>query len=204
MRCGRSSQPIRVRLKSAAVVIASLAVPAGFVFAARSRTDEPLWTAPNTLTMFRLAAATGLAAAAVNRRRSIDSWIALLVGCTLTDWLDGPLARLTKPTRLGALLDIEADSWLTLWAAAAAWRARALPVWCLVAPTLRYPIRLVFARNRRMSSAAWQQAAGTLQMTVLCGALSPWQQIHIKSARLAPFAMVLQLGALFADALSAV
>lgn len=56
------------------------------------------------------------------------AFLATLMGTTASDWLDGPLARHWGPTRLGAALDIEADSWLTLWAAAAAVRWGGLPL----------------------------------------------------------------------------
>ena len=57
-----------------------------------------------------------------------------------SDWLDGRLARLDGATSLGALLDIEADSWLSLWAAAAAHRAGDLPALSLLPPVVR-PLR---------------------------------------------------------------
>src|SRR5215469_13823629 len=54
-------------------------------------------------------------------------WLMVLLG--VTDWLDGRLARLLGPTRLGGALDIEADSWLTLCSAAAAVVWGDLPRW---------------------------------------------------------------------------
>ena len=65
-----------------------------------------------------------------------------------SDWLDGRLARLDGATSLGALLDIEADSWLSLWAAAAAYRAGDLPALSLLPPVVRYVIPGLLVRYR--------------------------------------------------------
>ena len=83
----------------------------------------------------------GVVVSGVRDRTGPAGWVAVLAtlcGATLSDWLDGPLARHYGPTRLGAVLDIEADSWLTMWAAAAAVAWGELPHWCLLAPLLHY------------------------------------------------------------------
>ena len=54
----------------------------------------------------------------IRERKGIAGWIGWLMPLLgVTDWLDGSLARRAGPTRLGSVLDIEADSWLTLWSA---------------------------------------------------------------------------------------
>ena len=137
---------------------------------AARRLRDPVLTAPNLLTLGRAGAAALLCGTAVSGRgRRVGFW-ALLVGCTLLDWLDGPLARRLGPTRLGALLDIEADTWLTFWGAAAGVRLGRLPGFGLVPPVLRYLAPRTSSRIR-----PWQQAAGVAQMVVIAGALSPWR-----------------------------
>lgn len=185
--------------KSRAAAVGSLTAASVFVWAAQRRTRDPLWVPANVLTLSRCVAAVGLAAQSANRERRASAWIGLLLGCTLTDWLDGPIARRRKTTSLGAILDIEADSWLTLWAAVAAWRSGALPVWCLSAPVLRYPVRVGSAAHRSMGARVWQRAAGTLQMVVFCSALAPWGRVRAVAARLAFWATLGQLAALAAD-----
>lgn len=166
---------------------------------ARKQVPGRHWTLANTVTLSRCVAAAGLAVDAVKRERHIPTWLALIVGCTLTDWLDGPIARREGPTPLGAVLDLEADSWLTLWAGIAAWRSGALPLWCLVPPIVRYPVRVFCAPHRRMGARPWQRAAGAFQMSVFCGALSPWKGIRAASATLVGLASAAQLAALASD-----
>ncbi|MEP7105143.1 MAG: CDP-alcohol phosphatidyltransferase family protein, partial [Chloroflexota bacterium] len=64
-------------------------------------------------------AGVALARSAARRRVSAGVWGFALLSATAADWFDGPLARRQPggPTAWGALLDIEADSWLTLLAA---------------------------------------------------------------------------------------
>ena len=79
----------------------------------------------DALTLSRGGAAAvllGLLASGVRDRRGPAGWLgwgALLPCVTLTDWVDGPLARRRGPTELGRVLDLEADSWLTLCASVA-------------------------------------------------------------------------------------
>ncbi|TMC08300.1 MAG: CDP-alcohol phosphatidyltransferase family protein [Chloroflexi bacterium] len=47
--------------------------------------------------------ACGTAFSGRGRRTTL---LALLLGCTVCDWLDGPLARRLGPTPLGAALDL--------------------------------------------------------------------------------------------------
>ena len=68
------------------------------------------------------------------------AWPLALCGSTLTDWIDGPLARRRArgPTRLGRVLDLELDSWLTLATTFAGTRLGTLDALCLFTPSLRY------------------------------------------------------------------
>ncbi|HYW27196.1 MAG TPA: CDP-alcohol phosphatidyltransferase family protein [Terriglobales bacterium] len=109
--------------------------------------------------------ACGTAFSGRGRRTTL---IALLLGCTVCDWLDGPLARRLGPTPLGPTLDLEADSWLTLWGAVAAFRLGGLPGTGLLAPSLRYPLAAGIAVRLR----PWQRAAGVAQMVTIAWALA--------------------------------
>jgi phosphatidylglycerophosphate synthase len=166
-----------------------LAGAALFTAIARRRLGGPLLTPANALTLSRAAAAALVAA----RPGSRLGWAALVAGATASDWLDGPLARRRGATRLGAVLDLEADSWLTLWSAIAAYRCRALPAWSLLPPTLRYAVMLV--RRRPPRPDRWRRAAGTGQMLVLAGALSPWRRVRSAVVRFALPAQALALAA---------
>ncbi len=181
---------------------ACLGLAAAFVLSARRQTGERLRSTANAMTLTRAGAAALLAGEAAVRRRDPVPWLALLWGCTLSDWLDGPLARRRGASRLGAVLDIEADSWLTLWAAVAAWRCGSLPGWSLLAPVLRYPVRLAGQPRRSIGARPWQRAAGTLQMTAFCGALSPSLALRRAARRLAWPAAAAQLAALAPDLLA--
>jgi len=155
-------------------------------------------TVPNALTLSRAGAAAmacGTAFSGAGRRSTL---VALLFGCTVCDWLDGPLARRLGPTRLGALLDIEADSWLTLWGAAAAYRVGGLPGGALLAPALRYPL-VAGAPGGRPPHRAWQRAAGVAQMGVIVWGLTGRRAPRVPTVAVAAG----QLAALGADAVSA-
>jgi phosphatidylglycerophosphate synthase len=76
-------------------------------------------------------------------RRSYSAriaWPLAVSGATLTDWIDGPLARRRGrgPTRLGRVLDLELDSWLTLATTFGGTRLGTLDALCLITPSLRY------------------------------------------------------------------
>jgi cardiolipin synthase (CMP-forming) len=66
---------------------------------------EPFWTLPNTVSLSRFVMAAGFLAA-----RSTDARIALIGAASLSDVLDGWLARWRgQVTRLGAMLDPISD-----------------------------------------------------------------------------------------------
>ena len=106
------------------------------------------------------------------------AWSLALTGATALDWLDGPLARRSGATRHGAVLDIEADSWLTLWTAIAAAAWGDLPRWAVVPPLLRYLHPMLDLRHGilpRGGSPGWSRVSGTTQMALLLAALTPIQ-----------------------------
>jgi phosphatidylglycerophosphate synthase len=114
---------------------------------ARSDEGEPDdLDAVDALTLSRGLGASIVAAAAFagprDRRRYAAklAWPLALSGSTLTDWIDGPLARRRGrgPTRLGRVLDLELDSWLTLATTFAGTRLGTLDAICLLTPSLRY------------------------------------------------------------------
>ena len=147
---------------------------------------------PNLLTLSRAVPAAMLCGTVFSGRGRRPGLWALLLGCTVCDWLDGPLARRLGPTRLGAVLDLEADSWLTLWGAVASVRLGRLPVVCLLPPALRYPA----SAGRPSTPRWWERAAGIAQMVVIAAALSRWRPHRALAAAVA----VAQLAALVAGA----
>ena len=100
--------------------------------------------AVDAITLSRgLAASIVAASALAGSRRSYAAtlaWPLAVIGSTLTDWIDGPLARRRGrgPTRLGRVLDLELDSWLTLATTLAGTRLGTLDAPCLITPSLRY------------------------------------------------------------------
>jgi len=99
-----------------------------------------------------------------------------LLASTVTDWLDGPLARRCGPTRLGAVMDIEADSLLTLALAVAAVRWGRLPALVLVPPIMRYGDLVRTVRRGAIFSGDaiwWCRVTGGAQMLLFLVALAP-------------------------------
>jgi len=171
---------------------ASLSAAVAFTALAARRLGGPVLTGPNLLTLSRAAAAAMLCGTAFSGRGRRAAFWALLAGCTVFDWLDGPLARRLGTSRLGAVLDIEADSWLTLWGAVAGFRLGRLTGASLVAPALRYPL----AAGRPSRMRPWQRAAGAAQMVVIAGALAGWRPPRALAMGVA----LAQMGALVAGA----
>ncbi len=132
----------------------------------------------------------GLVASGVADRLGAAGWLACaaaLLGATVTDWLDGPLARRYGPTRLGGALDIETDSWLTLWSAAAAIAVGGLALWCLAPPLARYlhPARALLRGGLPAGGGPWWgRASGVAQMALFIAALLP-VQFPLRDATLA-------------------
>jgi phosphatidylglycerophosphate synthase len=128
------------------------------------------------------AVLAGLVTSGIRERKGIAGWIGWLMPLLgVTDWLDGSLARLAGPTRLGGVLDIEADSWLTLWSAAGAVAWGELPGWCLLPPIIHYLeplLALMQGKLPRGGGPWWYRLAGASQMGILIVALAPfdWRQ----------------------------
>jgi CDP-diacylglycerol--glycerol-3-phosphate 3-phosphatidyltransferase len=132
---------------------------------------------------FAAAVLVGLVASRVRRRSGFAGWLgwsSLLYGSIVCDWLDGPIARrLGMTSELGALLDLESDSWLTLAAASSATAWGGLPAYCTAAPLARYV--LLLAALRRIPYAhiyvrepAWARPLGIAQMALFTAAMAPF------------------------------
>ena len=106
-------------------------------------------------------------------------WTGLLYGAIVSDWLDGPIARRLGTSELGATLDIEADSWLTLSTSALAVAVGGLPTYVVAPPLLRY-VRLAALRSfvpyRGLVSGdpLWTRHVGMAQMMLFIAALAPF------------------------------
>jgi phosphatidylglycerophosphate synthase len=152
------------------------------VVAVRHRVGREPFTTADALTRGRFAAGTMLVALAIagfTARVTLAggiAWGIALLAATLMDWLDGPIARRVGPTRLGAALDIEADSWLTLSTAAAAVVWGGLPWWVLSPPLLRYinPVHAWLSGGLPAGGGPWwARITGVAQMALLLAALAP-------------------------------
>jgi phosphatidylglycerophosphate synthase len=161
---------------------AALVLQRAFLWACQRRIGPERASTADLITLSRGASGAllvGLLAARLRDRTGPAGWLAwaaTLWAATLGDWLDGPLARRRGPTRLGAALDIEADSWVTLWSAAYAVFGRALPSWCLLAPVARYLHPLLDARAGRLPRGGgpwWARVTGAAQMGMVLLALAP-------------------------------
>jgi phosphatidylglycerophosphate synthase len=125
-------------------LLQQLLIAGGLAHRAEGEPDD--LDAVDALTLSRGLGASIVAAAALAGRRDRRgyaarlAWPLALVGSTLTDWIDGPLARRRGrgPTQLGRVLDLELDSWLTLATTLAGTRLGSLDAVCLVTPSLRY------------------------------------------------------------------
>lgn len=125
----------------------------------------------------------GLVLAGIRDRRGSAGWmgwLALLYGAILCDWLDGPIARHRGTSEVGALLDREADSWLTLCAAGGAVAWGALPVMVASPPLLRYVLmvdrlHITPYADLHRDEPAWVRHMGIVQMLVFIAAMAPFR-----------------------------
>src|ERR1700736_5756884 len=139
----------------------------------------------DAFTLSRAAAAAllvGVLTSGIGDRRGRAGWlgwIALLYGAIVSDWLDGPIARRRGTSEVGAVFDIEADSWLTLCSSAAAVSWGRLPAYVVAPPIIRY-LRLAalrpFVPYRQLVSGdpLWTRHIGMAQMTLFIAALAPF------------------------------
>jgi len=160
----------------------ALATQRAFISAMIGKIGPEPSSLADVLTISRAASGAvlaGLVTSGIRDRKGIAGWISLLMpllGATATDWLDGPLARHAGPTRLGGVLDIEADSWLTLWSATAAIAWGNLPAWCILPPIIRYLDSLHSLLHNKLPQGGgswWCRLTGTCQMVLLFLALTP-------------------------------
>lgn len=124
------------------------------------------------------AVLAGLVTSGIRERKGIAAWIGWLMPLLgVTDWLDGSLARRVGSTRLGGVLDIEANSWLTLWSAAGTVAWGELPWWCLLPPIIHYLEPLLALTQGKLPQGGgpwWYRLAGVSQMGLLIAALAPF------------------------------
>lgn len=124
------------------------------------------------------AVLAGLVASGIRDRRGSAGWIGwLILLFGVTDWLDGTLARWIGSTGLGGALDIEADSWFTLWSAAGSVAWGNLPGWCLLPPIIRYLDPLISLRQGKLPQGGgpwWSRLAGASQTGLFFAALAPF------------------------------
>jgi phosphatidylglycerophosphate synthase len=179
-RYGRAAG-LRFASGSFAVILAQQTLVAVAVERKRARL-----TPVDAMTISRgLAAAqlVGLLASGVRHRTGLAGWLgwcSMVYGSIVCDWLDGPIARRMGTTSdLGAVLDLESDSWLTLTAGASAAAWGGLPAYCLAAPVMRYILLLVALRKLPYSQIylgepPWARQTGIAQGTLFTAALAPF------------------------------
>ena len=161
------------------------------------------------LTLSRAAAGVLLvtrAAVPHRSRQGVGAWVAwaaLVFAAIPADWLDGPIARRLGSTAYGEVLDLEADSWLTLCSAIAGVRWGRLPSYTILPPLARYPLLLLAARRSSYSLAnrdhpSWARPVGMSQMTLFIAALAPFgaDMTHALVRVCAPVVAVAQLATL--------
>ncbi|MGR3320781.1 MAG: CDP-diacylglycerol--glycerol-3-phosphate 3-phosphatidyltransferase [Pseudooceanicola sp.] len=137
-----------------------------------------IWTLPNLLTLMRLLAAPALAVVFFLVSRPLADWIGLLlfVGASLTDYIDGWLARAWgQQTRIGTMMDPIADKAMVVIAllVLAAYSDLAL---FLVLPAGLILFREVFVSGLREFLG---DVAGTLKVTRLAKWKTATQMIAI-------------------------
>jgi CDP-diacylglycerol--glycerol-3-phosphate 3-phosphatidyltransferase len=124
------------------------------------------WNLPNILTLLRLIAAPGVAVMFLYFTRPYADWFALLlfVVASLTDWIDGYLARAWKQeTKIGRMLDPIADKAMVVIALMVIVAFSSWSPW-LVLPATVILFREVFVSGLREFLG---DVAGTLQVTKL-------------------------------------
>jgi phosphatidylglycerophosphate synthase len=143
-------------------------------------------TAVDAMTLsrgFAAAVLVGLIISGVRSRRGVAGWLgwgSMVYGSIVCDWLDGPIARrLGATSELGALLDLETDSWLTLATGSSAIAWGGLPAYCLAAPITRYALLAAALRSIPYAQVyrdepAWARPLGISQMALFTAALAPF------------------------------
>lgn len=160
----------------------AMKVERAFLAAIMRKTGTKEVSPADSMTLSRGAVSAvlaGLVASGIRDRTGLAgklSWSLILLEASAVDWLDGPLARRLGPSRLGSVMDIEADSWLTLWSAICASAWGDLPRLSLLPPLMRYldPI-LDLSRGKLPHGGGpwWSRLTGTAQMVLFLAALAP-------------------------------
>ncbi|MGC1494769.1 MAG: CDP-diacylglycerol--glycerol-3-phosphate 3-phosphatidyltransferase [Sulfitobacter sp.] len=136
------------------------------------------WNLPNILTLLRLIAAPGVALMFLYFTRPYADWFALVlfVTASITDWLDGYLARAWKQeTKLGAMLDPIADKAMVVIALMVIIGFSSWSPW-LVLPATVILFREVFVSGLREYLG---DVAGTLKVTKLAKWKTTLQMVAI-------------------------
>jgi phosphatidylglycerophosphate synthase len=159
----------------------AIAVQRTFLSAMMRKSSQEHISLADILTLSRAgigAVLAGLVASGIRDRRGCAGWIGwLILLFGVTDWLDGALARRIGPTQLGGTLDIEADSWFTLWSAAGAVAWGNLPAYCLLPPIIRYLDPIISLRDGNLPQGGgpwWSRLAGASQTGLFFIALAPF------------------------------
>lgn len=179
-----------------------------FLAAMIARTGPRQASLADVMTLSRAmtgAMLAGLVASGIHDRTGLAgklSWSLILLEASAIDWLDGPLARLSGPSQLGGVLDIETDSWLTLWTAISATVWADLPRWCLLPPMLRYldpMLDLSRSKLPRGGGPWWSRLTGTSQMILFLAALAPlkgqWRERVMRMVKIAALPVSVGQGA---------
>ncbi len=136
------------------------------------------WNLPNTLTVFRLIAAPGVALIFFLLPHPYADWVALclFVGAAVTDWLDGYLARLWRQqSRFGAMLDPIADKAMVVIALATLMGLFGFNTWMII-PVAAILFREVFVSGLREFLG---DTAGTLKVTKMAKWKTTLQMVAI-------------------------
>ncbi|OWU86463.1 CDP-diacylglycerol--glycerol-3-phosphate 3-phosphatidyltransferase [Oceanicola sp. 22II-s10i] len=125
-----------------------------------------IWTLPNILTVLRLLAAPALVVVFAVLPRPAADWLGLIlfVGASLTDYLDGWLARAwQQQSKLGTMLDPIADKAMVVIA------IMVLAAYSGLAPAIVIPAGLILFREVFVSGLRefLGDVAGTLKVTKL-------------------------------------
>lgn len=143
------------------------------------------WTIPNILTVIRLFAAPAVALAFVVFTRPTADWVALglFVGASLTDFVDGWIARKwNQQSRFGAMLDPIADKAMVMIALAVVLGNSGMSPW-LVIPASMIFLREVFVSGLReflgadagrlavTKLAKWKTTSQMVALAILIGAM---------------------------------
>ncbi|WP_424972478.1 CDP-diacylglycerol--glycerol-3-phosphate 3-phosphatidyltransferase [Dinoroseobacter sp. S76] len=144
------------------------------------------WTIPNMMTIARLLAAPAVAVVFALLPRPLADWVALalFIGASLTDFLDGWIARAWGQTsRFGAMLDPIADKAMVITALAVVMALSALDPLVMI-PAAVILFREVFVSGLReflgadasklavTKLAKWKTTAQMVSIAVLIGAIA--------------------------------